>query len=71
MFDEMGDVPPGGFETLRAKSRECLPDLLNRGEYIGWLASPAQGPEIIAGGAGFTYDEFYPIQSPMTKLTTG
>jgi GNAT superfamily N-acetyltransferase len=52
MFDEMGDVPPGGFETLRAKSRECLPDLLNRGEYIGWLASPAQGPEIIAGGAG-------------------
>lgn len=52
MFDEMGDVPAGYFETLRAKSRESLPDLLIRGEYIGWLAIPRQQPGTIAGGAG-------------------
>ena len=52
MFDEMGEVPPGAFEILRVKSRERLQDFLNRGEYIGWLAIPAQRQDIIAGGAG-------------------
>ena len=52
MFDEMGEVPPGAFEILRAKSSERLRDLLARGEYIGWLAIPTQRPDIIAGGAG-------------------
>jgi GNAT superfamily N-acetyltransferase len=51
MFEEMGDVPPEAFESLRAKSCERLRDLLSRGDYIGWLAIPAQCPEIIAGGA--------------------
>jgi GNAT superfamily N-acetyltransferase len=52
MFDEMGQVQPGAFETLRAKSRERLRDLLQRGEYIGWLAIPTERPDVIAGGAG-------------------
>src|SRR5436190_21276981 len=52
MFDEMGEVPSGAFETLRVKSCERLQDFLSRGEYIGWLATSAQRPDIIAGGAG-------------------
>lgn len=60
MFDEMGQVSPGTLETLRAKSRERLLDLITRGEYIGWLAIPAQGPNIIAGGAGIQLREALP-----------
>ena len=52
MFDEMGDVRPGTFEILRAKSRDRLREFLNRGEYIGWLAIPAERPDLIVGGAG-------------------
>jgi GNAT superfamily N-acetyltransferase len=52
MFHEMSEIPPGMLEILRAKSRERLLDLLSRGEYIGWLAIPAQRPDTIAAGAG-------------------
>lgn len=52
MFDEMGDVRPGAFETLRTKSGNRLREFLDRGEYIGWLATPAEQPDLIVGGAG-------------------
>jgi GNAT superfamily N-acetyltransferase len=64
MFEEMGQVPPGAFGILRAKSRECLRDLLTRGEYIGWLAIPAQRPDIIAGGAGVQLRKVLPHPLP-------
>ena len=60
MFDEMGQVPPDVFETLRAKSCERLRDFLTRGEYIGWLAIPTQSPDVIAGGAGVQLREVLP-----------
>jgi GNAT superfamily N-acetyltransferase len=60
MFDEMGQVPPEAFETLRAKSRERLRVFLERGEYVGWLAMPRQRPDIIAGGAGVQLREVLP-----------
>jgi GNAT superfamily N-acetyltransferase len=60
MFDEMGQVPPDTFETLRTKSRERIHDLLERGEYVGWLAMPKEHPEIIAGGAGVQLREVLP-----------
>src|SRR6266446_2586660 len=42
------------FETLRkkAKARACIEEWLERGAYVGWLASRADRPEIIIGGAG-------------------
>jgi GNAT superfamily N-acetyltransferase len=64
MFDEMGQVPSGSFELLRAKSRERLRDFLTRGEYIGWLAVPTQRPDIIAGGAGVQIREVLPHPLP-------
>jgi GNAT superfamily N-acetyltransferase len=69
MFDEMGEVPPEAFEILRAKSRERLHDLLNRGEYIGWLAIPAQRPDIIAGGAGVQLRKVLP--HPLARVNEG
>ena len=60
MFDEMGQVPPEAFETLRAKSRDRLQDLITRGEYVGWLAAPARDANIVAGGAGIQLREVLP-----------
>ena len=60
MFDDMGDVAPGTFELLRAKSRERLREFLERGDYIGWLATPAQQPEIIVAGAGVQLRQVLP-----------
>jgi GNAT superfamily N-acetyltransferase len=71
MFDEMGEVPPEAFETLRAKSRERLLDLITRGEYIGWLAIPADGPNIIAGGAGIQLREVLPHPLARTDQSNG
>ena len=60
MFDEMDQLSPAGFETLRTKSRERLRDFITRGDYLGWLAIPAQARNIIAGGAGIQLREVLP-----------
>jgi GNAT superfamily N-acetyltransferase len=71
MFDEMGDLSLGAFETLRAKSQERLGNLINRGQYIGWLAAPAQQPEVIAGGAGVQLREVLPHPKEGNKVAEG
>lgn len=65
MFDEMGDVPPGSFETLRNRSRDRLREAISTGEYIGWLAAPAAEPNVIAGGAGVQLRQALP--HPLTR----
>lgn len=52
MFQDMGQVSETAFEPLRAKAEEYLAGALDRGEYIGWLASPEGEPDTIAAGAG-------------------
>jgi GNAT superfamily N-acetyltransferase len=69
MFQEMGEVAPDAFEILRTKSRERLHDLLNQGEYIGWLASPAECPDVIAGGAGVQLRRVLP--HPLSRTSDG
>jgi GNAT superfamily N-acetyltransferase len=71
MFQEMGEVSPDRFEILRAKSRERLRDFLARDEYIGWLAVPAQQPDIIAGGAGVQLREVLPHPKEGNKIAEG
>jgi len=51
MFQDMGEVPANLFEPFRAESWEQIYQMLVRGEYIGWLASPEDDEEIV-GGAG-------------------
>jgi GNAT superfamily N-acetyltransferase len=65
MFQDMGDLPPEPFETLREKSLISLRALLARGEYIGWLALPVQDLGIVAGGAGVQIRHVLP--HPLTR----
>ena len=51
MFQDMGELSAELFETFRLQSRDVLERMFERGEYIGWLASP-KGEEKIVGGAG-------------------
>src|SRR5438093_6745063 len=51
MFQDMGDLSAGAFETLRTKARACIEEWLERGGYVGWLASTADELETIVGGA--------------------
>jgi len=60
MFQDMGEVSGHAFETLREKAQARLEDWLERGDYIGWVASPADRPEIIVGGAGVQLQPILP-----------
>lgn len=52
VFQDMGELPAELFERFRVQSRDKLQRMLERGEYIGWLASPEEEPERIIAGAG-------------------
>jgi GNAT superfamily N-acetyltransferase len=60
MFQDMGDVSAEAFETLRGKARTRIEEWLDRGDYVGWLASPANQPEIVVGGAGVQLQPILP-----------
>lgn len=52
MFQDMGQIPAHLYQSFQARSRERVRELLISGEYVGWLASPADDPEKIVAGAG-------------------
>jgi GNAT superfamily N-acetyltransferase len=52
MFHDMGDIPDHLFAEFQARSRDHLHQMLLRGEYVGWLASPHDSLGKIVGGAG-------------------
>lgn len=64
MFQDMGQLPDPAFEPLRARSEMVLADWLKRGEYLGWLASPAGAPDTVAGGAGVQLRQVLPHPLP-------
>lgn len=66
MFQDMGEVPPQLFEAFRAKARARIDDALTRGEYIGWLATPDNTPNIVVGGAGVQLQNVLP--HPLSQL---
>ena len=69
MFQDMGDVSDDAFEILRAKARVRLKEWLDSGDYIGWLATPADKPETIVGGAGVQVQPILP--RPLNASTIG
>lgn len=71
MFEEMGDVPPGIFAEFRDKVRDYLRSGLTSGEYLGWLAIPADDPEKIIGGAGAQLRRVlpHPFTTPQGEIT--
>jgi GNAT superfamily N-acetyltransferase len=52
IFQDMGKLPSSLFEKFRGQSRDRLYEALARDQYIGWLASPENEPNIIVGGSG-------------------
>src|SRR6266513_4472095 len=69
MFQDMADVSGDAFEILRTKSRTRLEQWLDSGDYIGWLATPADKPETIVGGAGIQLQSILP--RPIAASTIG
>jgi GNAT superfamily N-acetyltransferase len=69
MFQDMGDVSDDGFQILRAKARLRLKEWLDSGDYVGWLATPADQPEMVVGGAGVQLQPILP--RPVNASTVG
>jgi len=69
MFQDMGDVSRDAFETLRAKARARLREWLDCGDYVGWLATPADQLEMVVGGAGVQLQPILP--RPVNASTVG
>ncbi len=69
MFQDMGDVSRDAFEILRAKARARLKEWLDSGDYVGWLATPADQPEMVVGGAGVQLQPILP--RPLNASTVG
>jgi GNAT superfamily N-acetyltransferase len=71
MFQDMGDVSDDGFEILRAKARLRLKEWLESGDYIGWLATPADKPETVVGGAGIQLQPILPRPRDASTIGEG
>ena len=69
MFQDMGDVSGDAFEILRIKARPQLEQWIDSGKYIGWLATPADRPKTIVGGAGIQLQPILP--RPVNVSTIG
>jgi GNAT superfamily N-acetyltransferase len=71
MFQDMGDVSGDAFETLRSKARKRLEECLDKGNYIGWLASPADQPELVVAGAGVQLQPILPRPVDASRIGEG
>jgi GNAT superfamily N-acetyltransferase len=64
MFHEMGDLPVNQIDDMMAATTTYLEDAIARGEYYGWLASPAYAGAVVAGGAGIQLRPQLPRPNP-------
>jgi GNAT superfamily N-acetyltransferase len=69
MFQDMGDVSGEAFEILRAKARTRLEQWIDNRNYIGWLATSVDEPEMIVAGAGVQLQPILP--RPLDVSTIG
>jgi GNAT superfamily N-acetyltransferase len=61
--------PGDGFEILRANARSRLEEWIDKANYVGWLAAPADEPEMIVAGAGVQLQPILP--RPLAVSTIG
>jgi ribosomal protein S18 acetylase RimI-like enzyme len=52
MFRDMGSLPDTLYDTMQDASRLYFAQALTSGEYLAWLASPADDPDKVVAGAG-------------------
>jgi GNAT superfamily N-acetyltransferase len=69
MFQDMGQISENAFETLRTKAQARIEEWLERGEYLGWLASCADKPDVIIAGAGVYLQKVLP--RPLNPSSVG
>lgn len=69
MFQDMGLISETAFETLRTKVQPRIRECLERGEYLGWLASCADKPDVIIAGAGVYLQKVLP--RPLNQSAVG
>jgi GNAT superfamily N-acetyltransferase len=60
MFQEMGEISETASKTLRTTARARIEEWLERGEYVGWLASCDDKPNVIIAGAGICLQRILP-----------
>jgi len=71
MFQDMGDVSGEAFEILRAKARTRLEQWIDKGNYIGWLATPADQTEMVVAGAGVQLQPILPRPRGISTIGEG
>ena len=52
MFRDMGSARGEQVDQVLSATRDVLPGMIERGEYVGWLAAPATDPARIVSGVG-------------------
>lgn len=68
MFRDMGRTTPDVIEPLHAATVAALREMMPRGEYVGWLASPARDPARIVAGAGVQLRRVLPFPSRTARI---
>lgn len=73
MFQEMGLVPESLFEAYRARCETRLREMLQNGEYIGWLAWPNEFRNEIVAGVGLQLRNVlpHPVGEPGGEISIG
>ena len=73
MFQEMGLVPESLFETYRARCETRICEILQSGEYIGWLAQPNEWRDKIVAGVGVQLRNVlpHPVGEPGGEISIG
>jgi len=71
MFQDMGDVSGDAFEILRAKARTRLEEWIDNGNYIGWVATPADEQQMIVAGAGVQLQRILPRPVDVSTIGEG
>lgn len=67
----MGDLPSDHFEPLRVRAEAQFRDLIQTGDYVGWLAVPAANPAKVVAGAGIFLRPSLPSPRKVNGLTVG
>jgi|ERR1700682_4626380 len=72
MFQDMGEIIAGdAFEILRTKTRPLIKEWLENGDYVGWLATPADESATVVGGAGIQLQPILPRPLSPSKIGEG
>src|SRR2546428_13669013 len=64
MFRDMGDLPDELYDPLVEAARRALEECLGTGEYVGWVACPADRPNQLVAGAADPFPRRPPPAPP-------